>query len=401
MATYDIIVVGSRCAGASLAMLLARKGYRVLGVDRASFPSDTLSTHFLPPRATARLASWGLLDRLARTGCPLIESITLDFGPVSIRGRPDPVDGTVAMFCPRRSVLDHMLVTAAREAGAELRERTTVRHLLRHGERVCGIRAFDADGHEIEAYASIVVGADGLWSRVAREVDAPTDTEQPSLSCGYYAYWSNVPTAGVEFYRRAGKVILVFPTHGDLTCIYVGLPCSETATYRADVRATYMAGLEVAPQLADRVRAGSQAEAFRGTNKLPNFYRRASGDGWALVGDAAYHRDPITGMGIGDAFLGAQLLADALALGFEGKTPLAESLAQYRRELRRQTQDVYDYTLKSAELLDPEPLMSFYCAIAADHDATRQLMNVVTGAQSFREFFNKATIARLTTASAA
>jgi flavin-dependent dehydrogenase len=341
------------------------------------------------------------LDRLARTGCPLIESITLDFGPVGIRGRPDPVDATDAMFCPRRSVLDHLLVTAAREAGADLRERTTVRQLLWHDERVCGIRAFDADGREIEAHASIVVGADGLWSRVAREVDAPTETEQPSLSCGYYAYWSNVPTTGVEFYRRAGKVILVFPTHDDLTCIYVGLPCSDTATYRADVRSTYLAALEVAPRLADRVRGGRQAEPFRGTNKLPNFYRRAAGDGWALVGDAAYHRDPITGMGIGDAFLGAQLLADALERGFAGTTSLTESLARYQQELRRQTQDVYDYTLKSAELLDPEPLMTFYSAIAEDAEATRQLMNVVTGARSFREFFNKETISRVIMASAA
>ena len=396
MTTYDVLVVGSRCAGASLAMLMARKGYRVLSVDRASFPSDTLSTHFLPPRSTAHLASWGLLERLARTGCPLIESITLDFGPISIRGQPGPVDQTSAMFCPRRRVLDHLLGTAAREAGAEFRERTTMRQLIWSDQRVCGARTIDADGHEDEIHASLVVGADGLWSRVAREVNATTEAEWASLSCGYYAYWSNVPTVGVEFYRRAGKVILVFPTHDDLTCIYVGLPYGETSSYRADVRSTYLATLEVAPELANRVRAGQQAEPFKGTNKLPNFYRQAAGNGWALVGDAAYHRDPITGMGIGDAFLGAQLLTDALDLSLAETKSLGEALAEYQQELRRRTRDIYDYTVKSAELLDPGPLMSFYSAIARDDEATRLLMNVVTGATSFRELYNAATIARLT-----
>src|SRR6185503_951161 len=109
MSGYDAIIVGTRCAGAALALLLARKGYRVLGIDRAHFPSDTLSTHFLPPRTTHFLECWGLL------------------------GRPDAVDGTAAMYGPRRTVLDALLVQAAREAGAELREGVTLRDLLWEG----------------------------------------------------------------------------------------------------------------------------------------------------------------------------------------------------------------------------------------------------------------------------
>jgi 2-polyprenyl-6-methoxyphenol hydroxylase-like FAD-dependent oxidoreductase len=377
-------------------MLLARNGHRVLSVDRASFPSDTLSTHFLPPRTTALLSQWGLLDRLTATGCPLIESITLDFGPVKIRGQPDAVAGTSAMFCPRRRILDHLLVSAAREAGAEIRERTTVREVIWRNQRVCGIRAADANGHESEHEAAIVVGADGLWSRVAREVGARPEMQHASLSCAYYAYWSKVPTDGVEFYRRAGKVILVFPTHDDLACIYVGLPIGETSAYRADIRSTYLATLEVAPSLAARVKLGHQVESFRGTNKLPNFYRQSWGDGWALVGDAAYHRDPITGMGISDAFLGAQLLADALDAGLDGSRQLDEALMDYQTEFRRRTRDVFEYTLKSAELLDPEPLMDLYSAVGQDRDATRQMMNVVVGTSSFRSLFNSATISRLT-----
>ena len=136
MSEFDVIVVGTRCAGASMAMLLAREGYRVLGIDRAHFPSDTLSTHFLWPRTTHFLEAWGLLDRLAETGCPRIDTVTLHCGSEVLRGQSDAVEGTSAMYCPRRTVLDALLVTAAREAGADIREHAAVRHLLWDGQRV-------------------------------------------------------------------------------------------------------------------------------------------------------------------------------------------------------------------------------------------------------------------------
>jgi flavin-dependent dehydrogenase len=396
MADYDAVVVGMRCAGAPLAMLLARKGYRVLGIDRATFPSDTLSTHFLWPRTTARLAAWGLLERLAATGCPPIGSVTFDTGPVRLHGRPDAVDGTGIMFCPRRHELDTLLVGAAREAGAEVREATVVTDLLWQDDRVVGVETREPDGARRRALAGLVIGADGIFSRLARAVRAPTETGQPSRSCGYYAYWHGVPTDGVEFYRRPGRVILVFPTHDAQTCVYVGWPHAETDAYRADVRGGYFATLDLAPELARRVRAGRQAEGFKGTSKLPNFYRRAWGKGWALAGDAAYHRDPITGMGIGDAFLAAQLLADAFDAAMAAGAPLEPALAGYQDELQRLTRPVFDYTLLSAALDDPAPLAAFYAAVANDAEATRHLMNVLSGSAAFRTFFNRANIARMT-----
>jgi 2-polyprenyl-6-methoxyphenol hydroxylase-like FAD-dependent oxidoreductase len=397
-AAYDAIVVGLRCAGAPLAMLLARKGYRVLGIDRATFPSDTISTHFLWPRTTALLNQWGLLDRLARSGCPPIDAVTLDVGPVSIRGRPDAVDGTAVMYCPRRLVLDAMLVEAAGEAGAELRVGTTVTDLVWQGDRVIGVETTEPNGQRRVAHAGLVVGADGLWSRVARAVAAPAEIQHASRSCGYYAYWHGVPTDGVAFYRRHGRVILVFPTHDQQTCVYVGWPYEETGAYRADVKGGYLATLGLAPDLARRVAAGHQAQAFKGTNKLPNYYRRAAGKGWALVGDAAYHRDPITGMGIGDAFLGARLLADAFDAAMRSAAPIDAAMAGYQEELSRLTRPVFEYTLLSAGLDDPTPLSAFYAAVARSPQATREMMNVPAGTLPFRAFFNRANIARLTNA---
>ena len=172
MTRYDAIIVGARCAGASLAMLLARQGKRILVLDRAHFPSDTVSTHFMWPRTTAALARWGLLDALAATGCPPIDAVNLHFGDVQLRGRPQPVDGTSAMYCPRRTVLDKLLVDAARAAGAEVREGALVREVVRDGDRVAGVRATLRDGTSCEARAPIVVGADGMTSTIADAVDA-------------------------------------------------------------------------------------------------------------------------------------------------------------------------------------------------------------------------------------
>lgn len=395
MPHYDVIVVGARCAGAPLAMLLARQGHRVLVVDRARFPSDTVSTHFMWPRTTASLARWGLLEALAATGCPPIDKVQIHFGSASVQGRPEAIDGTGIMYCPRRTVLDALLVDAARRAGAEVRERTSMRELLREGDRVVGVRLAGPDGTLLEERASLVVGADGLTSGVADAVEARLERSHPSLTCGFYAYWSGVPTDGVEFYLREGRDILVFPTHDGLTCIWVGRANGEWPTYKADIEATYLAGLD--PQMRERVGVGRRATPFKGTHRLPNYQRNCWGDGWALVGDAAYHRDPLTGMGIGDAFLGAELLADAIDAGLGGD--LAASLAGYQQALWEKTSAVFDYTVQSAALKDPTPLVPLYEEIGRRPDMTQLLMNVLGGTAPSKSLFNARTIVQLTGAS--
>lgn len=391
MTNYDVVIVGARCAGASLAMLLARQGRRVLALDRAQFPSDTVSTHFMWPRTTAALARWGLLDALAATGCPPIETVNLHFGPVHVSGRPEAVDGTAAMFCPRRTILDKLLVDSAREAGAEVQEQVLVREIIRDGERVAGVRAVDSEGRLIEARARLVVGADGMNSTVAGAVEAATNRSHPPLTCGFYAYWRGVPTNGVEFYLRHGRDILVFPTHDGLTCIWAGRPNAEWPAYRAARDETYLATLD--PSLLDRVQRGERATTFKGTHRLLNYIRDCAGSGWALVGDAAYHRDPLTGMGIGDAFLGARLLADALEFGLDGT--LDGALARYRDELYEMVTPAFDYTIASAALKDPMPQVPLYQAIAGRGDMSQQLMNVLGGSASFRSLFNARVLADL------
>ena len=170
---YDAIVVGARCAGAPTAMLLARKGYRVLLVDRATFPSDlVLSTHFVWQPGIARLQRWGLLDNIRASHCPPIAFFHLDLGPFTLTGAPPPAEGVTTAYSPRRIVLDYALVEAAVAAGAELREGFAVQELLRDGDRVAGIRGRATGGKTVTEGARIVIGADGMHSLVARAVHA-------------------------------------------------------------------------------------------------------------------------------------------------------------------------------------------------------------------------------------
>src|SRR5437660_942979 len=186
---YDAIVVGARCAGSPTAMLLARKGYRVLVVDRATFPSDTVSTHVVHPPGVAALGRWGLMDRLTATGCPPIHTYSFDFGPFTISGSPGTKDSPVA-FCARRTVLDKLLVDAAAEAGAEIREGFTVEKLLIEDGCVAGITGRSTGGVAVAERARLVVGADGRHSVVAKTLQAEQYNERPPLLAAYYTYWS-------------------------------------------------------------------------------------------------------------------------------------------------------------------------------------------------------------------
>src|SRR5215471_3218414 len=166
---YDVIVVGARCAGSPTAMLLARQGHRVLVVDRATFPSDTVSSHVLQPTAVAALSRWGLLNQLLATGCPPVHTYAYDFGPVVIQGIPGN-DQFPSAYCPRRTILDKLLVDAAAQAGAEIREGFAVDEIVFEEGRATGIRGCAGNGVRLTEHAQVIVGADGWHSVVAAAV---------------------------------------------------------------------------------------------------------------------------------------------------------------------------------------------------------------------------------------
>ncbi len=263
---YDAIVVGARCGGSPTAMLLARNGYRVLLVDKATFPSDTMSTHLVHPPAVAALARWGILERLEATNCPPITRYSFDFGPVTVSGSPRPANGAANAYGPRRIVLDALLVEAAVSAGAELREAFTVEEVVVDDGRVTGIRGHAKGGDTVTERARVVIGADGKHSLVAKAVQPERYNEMPPLAPSYYAYWSGLPTDGFEIYIRAesGRGWAAIPTHDDLTCVVQGWPQSEFAANRKDVEGTYMKSFELAPEFAERIHGATAGDALRG-----------------------------------------------------------------------------------------------------------------------------------------
>ena len=255
--SYDAIVVGARCAGAPTAMLLARSGHRVLLVDRATFPSDTVSTHVVHAPGVAALERWGLRDAVAASGCPPIRRYSFDFGPFVITGAPRAAGGVDEAYCPRRTVLDAMLVEAAAEAGAEVREGFSVEEVLIDGGAVVGIRGKDAGGRAVTEHAATVIGADGRNSLVAKAVDPQQYNEKPAVSPAFYSYWSGVGSSGFEVYVRERCGMAAFPTHDDLTLVIVGLPEEDFAAARSDVENSFLRAVERAPVLAERIGSGN------------------------------------------------------------------------------------------------------------------------------------------------
>lgn len=385
---YDAIVVGARCAGSPTAMLLARKGYRVLLLDRGSFPSDHLSTHWIHQPGVARLERWGLRERLAATGCPPITSITMDFGPFAIRGTPPPAGDVAEAYCPRRTILDKLLVDAAVEAGAELREHFLVQDLVWNGERVSGVTGQSAGGTPVTEQARIVIGADGIHSLVARQVNAPTYNTKPTFSCAYYSYWSGLELDGVEFYPRDHRGFGVLPTHNGLATIIVGWPHDEFHTFRSDIERNFLKTLELAPALAERVRRGKQEQRFTGTAEMSNFFRKPYGPGWALVGDAGYHKDSITAQGITDAFRDAELVAEAVDAGFSGKRPIEEAMAEYEQRRNEATFPIYEFTCQLASLEAPPPeQQQLFAALRNNQEQTNRFVGTIAGTVPVPEFF--------------
>src|SRR6478672_2775328 len=220
---YDVIVAGARCAGSPTAMLLARKGYKVLVVDRAAFPSDTVSTHLVHPPGVAALKRWGLLDRVVATGCPPIDTYSFDFGFFTLSGAPGTADAPVA-YGPRRTVLDKILVDGASESGAEVREQFSVEEIVIEDGRAVGIRGHDNGRQSFTERARVVVGADGRYSKVAEAVRAPRYNERPPILSGYYSYWSDLPISGFEVYARDQRGFAAIPTNDDLTLVVGGWP---------------------------------------------------------------------------------------------------------------------------------------------------------------------------------
>jgi len=389
---YDAIVVGARCAGSPTAMLLARRGYKVLMVDRGSFPSDTMSGHYIHQPGVAALERWGLREAVAASGCPPLTTVRFDVGPFALEGSPPPADGITEGYCCRRFILDQILVDAAVASGAELRENVTVTDLVWEDGRVTGIRT--ASGVE---NARIVIGADGLHSKVAAWVDAPVYDAYDTVSCGYYSYWTGIDHGGkVHLLPRGDRFLGVAPTNEGKAFVFYQGPIAQFHEMRADIEGQYMAAMSRDPWLADQIAHATRVERFTGTADLPNFRRKPYGPGWALVGDAAYHKDPITAQGITNAFESAELCAEAIHAGFSGRRPLDEALAEYETKRNESTGPAYHLAMDVAKCEPPAPEMqALLGALQGNQEDTNAFLGCIAGTTWIPQFLSEQNVGRI------
>jgi len=349
---YDVVVVGSRVAGASTALLLARGGARVALVERAAHGTDTVSTHALMRAGVHQLHRWGLLDEIVATGVPAIRRTTFHYSdgePVEVAIRSSA--GVAALYAPRRHVLDRMLVDAAGAAGVDVRHEAVVTALLRDNTgRVAGVRAADRAGRAFDVPAMITVGADGIRSTVADGAGSAVVRRGRSCSAMLYRYYTHLPATGYEWaygHRAAAGFI---PTNEGLTGVFVGTtPCRLRALRRDGTERAFATLLAAAaPRLAERIASAAPDSRVHGWAGVTGFMRRSWGPGWALVGDAGYFKDPITTHGMTDALRDAELLADAILEALAGVVPEAVALARYQAIRDQLSSELFDVTERVA-----------------------------------------------------
>lgn len=338
---YDAVIVGARCAGASTAMLLARAGAKVVLVDRGQYGADMVSTHALMRAGVLQLKRWGLLSRIMVAGTPPVGRTTFHYGEETIPIDIKPEHGIGHLCAPRRTLLDRVLVDAARDAGAEVRHGVSLTDLqFDTNGRVTGAILRESNGERVAVGSGVVIGADGRQSMVARLVGAQNYVEGASASACVYGYHANMPDDGYHWYFENGTSAGAIPTNDDQHCVFVGVPRDRfAATFRGNLEGGFLRMAAAnSPGLRADIGKARRVGRLRGFAGGAGYLRQSYGPGWALVGDAGYFKDPITAHGITDALRDAELLSRAVLDGG------ARSLARYQDERDALSRPLLDVT---------------------------------------------------------
>lgn len=347
---YDVIVVGARCAGASVARLLSAIGMRVLLVDRCRFPSDTISTHCITMPGVRQLSRWGLLTDVIATSAPLVRTLNLE---IANEPRPE-IFGTgqgTWTLAPRRTALDSLLLDAAASAGATVLQGARVSKIVAdpaYGARVVGICE---SGTSFEHRGAIVVGADGRNSLVARQMGAQIEWSRPSRLGVWYAYYADMPVHAATWAIGASTSAGSFPTNDGLACVWSMSDVKPIERSSSDPHARFSAALRASSEHLFRdVNSAQQVSRIYSFGSHPGFVRRPYGPAWALVGDAACFAHPVTAHGISDSFRGAQLLADAIYSTLCGDCAWDDAVRVYAERQRSALLKLFSVTQKLAAL---------------------------------------------------
>jgi len=340
---YDTVIIGARCAGASLAMLLAQRGQHVLAIDRSKYGTDTVSTHALMRAGVEQLTRWGVLNDLLAAGTPPIRNMAFHYGDTSIALPIKSAPASPFLLAPRRTVLDRVLVDHARSSGAEVRFGCRLEQLVRdRHDRVTGV-VVNEGGRRFTIECDTVVGADGIGSTVAELAGAVTYKQGLHASACVLGYWPDVDVDGYQWAYDLGVSAGAIPTSGG-TCVFVTIAPARLRAAGRDVERCFEDALsEASPSMAARFTRGLREGGLRRFAGVKGFMRQSTGAGWALVGDAGYFKDPLTAHGITDALRDATLLANALVTG-------RRSLAQYQTTRDELSHTMFEVTDQIASL---------------------------------------------------
>lgn len=312
----DVVIVGSRIAGASLAANLAASGRRVIAVDRARFPSDTLSTHLMQVSGVRSMQKLGVLDRLVETGAPFLTGASVTYDDIDLSADVEAEEGwPPGGISINRNLLDEILVNAAREAGAQVRTGTNLVGVCRDDSGRVNRVLVRTSGQVRVIETSLVVGADGRNSRLAELVGARTYNTTPNERFAYWADYEGVTAPGpavVRHHRRGRHLAIAFDSDGGRLTVLVCPELSGFGEFKRSLPDSFDDAVAQCEPLRRVLSGARRVTRPIGTAYLPGFFRESAGRGWALIGDAGHFKDPTLGQGISDALRQSEVLTERL-----------------------------------------------------------------------------------------
>jgi flavin-dependent dehydrogenase len=315
----DVVIVGARLAGCATGIPLAKAGRKVVAIDRAKFPSNTISTHGLFPGHAKELEKLGALQRVLDLDPPKVRKFDVYHLGWHVVEHATDVEGIDYGFCIARTDLDLALVETAREQGVDVRERTAMTEVIFEDGRARGIRYKARDGSTGEIRAPLTVGADGRRSPTAAQVGADPPYRGSKNGRGFAYWYLDDPKMGTHWretltlWQIGLTHVMTAPMpHGRMVAILMA-PTDQIAEIRRDPDEMLARTLREHRHLADRIQGGTNWSKPFIAEDMPAFFRRSSGPGWALTGDAGHYKDAVIGQGIRDALEWGRRLGETAA----------------------------------------------------------------------------------------
>jgi 2-polyprenyl-6-methoxyphenol hydroxylase-like FAD-dependent oxidoreductase len=376
----DVVVVGARVAGSPAAIELARRGRRVIVLDAATFPSDTLSTHVIFPTCVAELAALGALEPLLATGSPTMPDVLINHGGVDVHWNYTPVDGFNYGMCPRRTTLDNILVQTARKAGADVREATKITGLEWKAGRVSAVHWQDRRGETGTIACKLLIGADGRRSTVAELVGAKEPYRRDENGRGLVfmyvddPYPADSPERRHLYQWRIGDTLgMYFPTCDNGGLVLFMPPREQVAAFGQDME-HWNQRVAHYPLLKERIAGGAPRTKLRKAADPFSYFRRSSGPGWALVGDAGHFKDPVIAQGVRDAVYYGRRLGMVAGAALDDPAWLDRRLYEWELERDKDCLISYHFALRLSLTHPVSPVeLEMWKALEHDPAGSREL----------------------------